>query len=135
MVLRMMRLAAVVLVLAGAAPAASAAEPRLAAGQWNILELGGKRIRGTATMNFTRLRWLGIKTPCGPLWGWYSQSGPTLKIHIPGSTRYVVGDGSPCHGLDYRSLLGRVRSYQADGDGLTFANEEGKVIARLARAK
>ena len=133
--LRMMRLAAVALVLAGAAPAASAAEPGLAAGQWTILELGGKRIRGTATMNFTRLRWLGINTPCGSLWGWYRQSGSALSIHVAGDTRFTMDNGSPCHGLDYRSLLGRVRSYEADGDGLTFANEEGKVIARLARAK
>jgi len=130
--LHVIRVAAVVLAIAGAAPAPSLAEPALSASQWSIVELGGKRVRGIATLNFTRLRWLGLETPCGAFWGWYRQSGPALKIHV---TRQRYAPGPLCQGIDYQLLLGRVRSYQAEGDGLVFANEQGKIIARLARTK
>jgi hypothetical protein len=59
------------LALAALAPAASATEPNLTSGQWSIVEMDGKAIQGPATMDFTRLRWLSVQTPCGPVSGWY----------------------------------------------------------------
>jgi hypothetical protein len=59
------------LALAALAPAAHAAEPSLTSGQWSIVEMDGKPIQGPATMDFTRLRWLSVQTPCGPVSGWY----------------------------------------------------------------
>ena len=50
---------------------AQAAEPSLTSGQWSIVEMDGKPIQGAATMDFTRLRWLSVQTPCGPVSGWY----------------------------------------------------------------
>lgn len=94
--------------------------------------MGGKRVRAPATINFTRIRWLGLNTACGPLWGWYRRSGTMLRIHITGSGRFQAGSGSPCNGVDYRIQLGRVRSYSAAPDSLLLLDQEGKAIARLA---
>ena len=133
----LMKRPAVVTLLAtiAASAVAHAAEPSLTAGGWSVVEMAGKRLRTPATIDFTRVRWLDIKTACGPLWGWYRQSGASLKIHIPGQTRYVVGSGSPCRGIDFRLLLGRVRSYEAEADSLVLLNDAGKAVARLARRK
>jgi hypothetical protein len=117
------------------ATVASAAEPSLTTGQWSIVEMGGKRLRTPATINFTRVRSLGLNTSCGPMWGWYRWSGSTLRIHIPGKGRYEAGSGSPCQGIDYRVLLGRVRSFNLDGDRLTFLSDDGKPVARLMQKK
>jgi hypothetical protein len=130
----MMRIAASLLAMVALA-AAAAADPGLTTGEWTIVEMGGKRLRAPATINFTRVRWLGANTACGALWGWYRQSGASLKIHIPGRARYAAGSGSPCHGIDFQLLLGRVRSFKADGDGLVFLNGQEKTVARLTRKK
>jgi hypothetical protein len=123
------------LLAAALSPAASAAEPDLTTGQWSIVEMDGKRIQGPATMNLTRLRWLGVQTPCGPVSGWYRHSGAALTIHIIGRARLQIGHGSPCRGIDYQLLLGRVRGYKAEGDNLVFLNAQGKSVARLTRKK
>ena len=104
-----LRLAAVWLV-AGTALSAHAAEPNLTTGQWSIVEMGGKPLRTPATINFTRARWLGLNTSCGPLWGWYTRSGAALRIHIAGRGRFQAQSGSPCQGVDYHLLLGRIQS-------------------------
>jgi len=98
------------LALAALAPAAHSAEPSLTAGQWSIVEMDGKPIQGPATMDFTRLRWLSVQTPCGPVSGWYRHSGAVLTIHITGRARHELGYSSPCRGIDYQLLLGRARS-------------------------
>jgi heat shock protein HslJ len=116
-------------------PAALAAEPSLTSGQWTIVEMDGKPIQGTATMDFTRLRWLSVQTPCGPVSGWYRHSGAVLTIHITGKARHELGYGSPCHGIDYQLLLGRVRSYKVEGDDLVLLNEQEKAVAKLTRGK
>ena len=66
-----MKLLLMCVVVAQLALAAHAAEPSLTAGQWSIVEMDGKPIQGPATMDFTRLRWLSVQTPCGPVSGWY----------------------------------------------------------------
>jgi hypothetical protein len=111
--------------------AASAAEPDLATGKWRMVEIGGQHPRAPATVNFTRVRWLGINTSCGPLWGWYRRSGTTLRIHIPGKGRHEGSSGSPCQGVDYRLLLGRVRSFRQETDGFALLGQDGMPIARL----
>jgi hypothetical protein len=124
------------LLLAGiAAPTAYAAQPYLTTGQWTIVEMGGKRARTPATINFTRVRWLGLETSCGPLWGWYRWSGTSLRIHISGRGRLDVSSGSPCQGIDYRLLLGRVRSFSHETDQLVFLSQDGKPVARLVQKK
>ena len=90
-------------------------------------------MQATATTNFTRLRWLGVQTPCGPLSGWYRHSGVSLRIHIIGRARYGIAHGSPCRGIDYQVLLGRVRSYKVEGDGVVLLNARGRAVARLAK--
>lgn len=130
-----MRSAAALLTTAMLAGTPLAAEPSLVAGQWSIVEMGGKRMRAPATINFTRVRWLGLNTPCGPLWGWYRRSDTTLRIHVTGTTRFQYSSGSPCHGIDYRVQLGRVRSYSVEADSLVLLNQEGKAIARLERTR
>jgi hypothetical protein len=97
--------------------------------------MDGKLVQGPVTMNFTRLRWLGVQTPCGPVSGWYRHAGAVLTIHIVGRARHEIGNGSPCRGIDYQLLLGRVRSYKAEGNGLVFLNAQGKSVARLTRKK
>lgn len=124
---------ALFLVAAMAAPAAYAAQPDLTTGQWSIVEMGGRRLRTPATINFTRVRWLGLNTSCGPLWGWYRSSGTSLRIHISGRARSEVSSGSPCQGIDYRLLLGRVRSFSQESDRLVFLGEDGKPVARLVQ--
>lgn len=130
-----MRMAAALLMLAALTPAAHAAEPSLTSGQWTIVEMDGKPIQGPATMDFTRLRWLSVQTPCGPVSGWYRHSGTVLTIHITGRARHELGYGSPCHGIDYQLLLGRVRSYKVDADDLVFLNDQEKAVAKLTRSK
>lgn len=110
-------------------------QTRLSANYWRIVELNGTPVRGEATMSFTRIGWLGVTTPCGPLWGWYWQSDRTLSIHIAGRGRYEMRSGSPCQRLDYRRLLGRVSSFTMEGDRLIFRSAEGAVVARLLRAQ
>lgn len=126
---------AALLVLAATASDAQAAEPDLTAAQWSIAEIGGKRLRSPATINFTRVRWLGLNTSCGAVWGWYRRSGADLRIHITGQGRYQGLSASPCQGIDYRLLLGRVRSFSQESDKLTFLGTDGKPIARLVRKK
>jgi hypothetical protein len=123
------------LALAVATAAAVAAEPSLIANPWSIVEMEGKRLRTPATITFTRIRWLGMNTACGPLSGWYRQSGAKLRIHIIGDTLYSASYGSPCHGIDYQLLLGRVRTTQADGGGLLLLGKDDKPIARLIEKK
>ena len=94
---------------------------------------GGQAPPAPATIDFTRVRWLGANTACGPLSGWYRHSGTSLRIHITGSGRFQATRGSPCQGIDYQLLLGRVRSYKADGDGLVFLGQDDKPIARLIK--
>ena len=107
----------------------------LTAGRWDIVEMSGKRVQPPATLNFTRVRWLGLNTACGPSWGWYRLSGATLRIHITGNGRFQAGSAPQCRGVDYQLLLGRVRSFDRDGDRLTFLNSDGKAIARLMQTK
>jgi hypothetical protein len=114
-------------------PTALATDPSLTTGQWSIVEMEGKRLRAPATISFTRVRWLGANTACGALSGWYRHSGTSLRIHITGSGRFQATHGSPCQGIDYQLLLGRVRSYKADGDGLVFLGQDDKPIARLIK--
>jgi hypothetical protein len=123
------------LALIALTPAVHAADPSLTSGQWTIVETDGKPIQGPATMDFTRLRWLSVQTPCGPVSGWYRHSGAVLTIHITGRARHELGYGSPCHGIDYQLLLGRVRSYKVEGDNLVFLNEQEKAVAKLTRSK
>lgn len=127
--------AAASMTLAASTAATIAAEPDLATGKWSIVEIGGKRLRIPATINFTRIRWLGLNTSCGPLWGWYRLSGATLRIHLPGEGRYQTRSGSPCQGVDYRVLLGRVRSFSLEGDRVTFLGSDGRPVARLVHKK
>jgi hypothetical protein len=110
-----------------------AAEPGLTTGPWSIVEMGGKPIRPAATINFRRIRWLGVKTPCGTLWGWYRQSASALNIHIAGRGRWGIDYGSPCRGIDYQLLLGRVRSFTLDADRLLLRTGSGQTIAILMR--
>ena len=117
------------------ASTAFAAEPSLTASHWSIVEMDGKRVRTPATINFTRIRWLGMNTVCGPLSGWYRQSGVKLRIHIIGDTLYSASYGSPCQGIDDQLPLGRVRTYQTDGDSLVFLGQDDKPIARLIKKK
>jgi hypothetical protein len=124
--------AVVALLAAAGTGAVHASEPNLTTGSWSLVELNGRPIRGEATVNFTRIGWIGVKTPCGPLWGWYRQSTAALSIQIAGGGRWQ-GTGSPCHGLDYRLLLGRVRSFTLEGDRLLFRNAAGGALARLVR--
>jgi len=93
----------------------------------------GKPIGSTATINFTRVRWLSAKTPCGALWGWYRQSGSALSIHIAGRGRWQTSYGSPCRGIDYQLLLGRVRSFTLEADRLLLRTGSGQAIAILMR--
>lgn len=130
-----MRMLQALVAAAAFVAAAHAAEPSLTAHQWSILEMDGKRVRAPATVSFTRVRWLGVGTPCGSLWGWYRQSGTALKMHIAGRTRYQLGYGSPCRGIDYQLLLGRVRSFTLEGDRLVLWGDGGKAVARLARTQ
>ena len=109
---------------------AHAADPSLTSVQWTVVEMDGKPIQGAATMDFTRLRWLSVQTPCGPVSGWYRRSGTVLTIYITGRARHELGYGSPCHGIDYQLLLGRVRSYKAEGDNLVLLNEQEKPISQ-----
>jgi hypothetical protein len=113
----------------------AAAQPDLTTGHWSIVEIGGKRLRSLPTINFTRVRWLGLNTSCGPLWGWYRRWGANLRIHLPGGSRYQTGSGSPCQGIDFRLLLGRVRTFTQEGDKFTFLGADGKPIARLMAKK
>jgi hypothetical protein len=129
-----LRLAAVWLV-AGTALSAHAAEPNLTTGQWSIVEMGGKPLRPPATINFTRARWLGLNTSCGPLWGWYRRSGTALRIHIAGRGRFQAQSGSPCRGIDYHLLLERVRSFSQESDALALLSSDGRPIARLVPKK
>jgi hypothetical protein len=117
------------------APAAAAAQSDLTTGHWSIVEMDGKRLRSPATINFTRVRWLSLNTSCGALWGWYRQSGTSLRIHIAGAGRYATSSGSPCQGIDYRLLLGRVRSFGQESDKLTLLSKDGRPIARLIPKK
>ena len=125
--------AAVVLVAMVLAAIAHAAEPNLTTGQWRIVEIGGKRVRVPSTMNFTRVGWLGVKTPCGPLWGWYRRSGTAIKIHIVGTGRREIAFGSPCQGTDYQLLLGRVRCFAVEDHRLVFRSDSGRALVRLER--
>ena len=117
------------------ATAAVAAEPDLTANRWSIVEMDGKRVGKPATITFTRIRWLGMNTACGPLSGWYRRSGTTLRIHIIGDALYSGSYGSPCDGIDYQLLLGRVRTCQADGGGFILLGKDDKPIARLVEKK
>ena len=81
---------------------AHAADPSLTSVQWTVVEMDGKPIQGAATMDFTRLRWLSVQTPCEPVSGWYRRSGTVLTIYITGRARHELGYGSPCHGIDYQ---------------------------------
>jgi hypothetical protein len=130
-----LRTAAALLATAALTPAALAADPSLTAGEWSIVEMDGKRVPTPATMNFTRVRWLGLQTPCGPLSGWYRHSGTTLNIHIAGRARHEIGYRSSCQGIDYQLLLGRVRTYKADGDSLVLLGQGDKPVARLIKKK
>ena len=129
------RLAAALLAAVAMTPAALAADPSLTAGEWSIIEMEGKPVPTPATINFTRVRWLGVQTSCGPLSGWYRRSGGTLSIHIAGRARHEIGYRSSCQGIDYQLLLGRVRTYKADGDSLVFLGQDDKPIARLSKKK
>ena len=129
------RATAALLALVAATATAFAAEPSLTANLWSIVEMDGKRVGKPATIRFTRIRWLGMNTACGPLSGWYRRSGSTLRIHIIGDTLYSGSYGSPCQGIDYQLLLGRVRTYQADGGGFILLGTDDKPIARLIEKK
>jgi heat shock protein HslJ len=128
------RAVAVLLATSTMTPAALAAEPSLTSSQWSIVQMDGKPIQGTATMDFTRLRWLSVQTPCGPVSGCYRHSGAVLTIHITGRARHELGYGSPCRGIDYQLLLGRVRTYKVEGNNLLFSNEQEKAVAKLTRS-
>jgi hypothetical protein len=128
-------IAAALLAAVAATSTAFAAEPNLTANLWSIVEMEGKRVPAPATINFTRVRWLGVQTPCGALSGWYRRSGTTLSIHIAGRARHEIGYRSSCQGIDYQLLLGRVRSYKTDGDSLVFLGQDDKPIARLSKKK
>jgi hypothetical protein len=69
------------------------------------------------------------------VWRSRATSGAVLPIHIAGRARHRLGYGSPCHGIDYQLLLGRVRSYKVEGDDLVFLNDPEKPVARLTRSK
>jgi hypothetical protein len=126
---------AVVALGAAGIVAVHAAEPGLTTSYWSLVELNGRPIRGEAIVNFTRVGWMGVNTPCGPLWGWYRQSGMDLSIQIAGGGRWQMDPGSPCHGVDYRLLLARVRSFTLESDRLVLRTATGGAIARLVRKR
>jgi hypothetical protein len=130
-----MRLAPALAALLAVAAAPLAAQPDLTTGEWNILEIGGKRPRSPATINFTRARWLGLNTNCGAAWGWYRRSGEDLRIHVTGRGRHQGPTASPCQGIDYRLLLGRVRTFGHQSDQLMLFGDGGAPVARLALKK
>jgi hypothetical protein len=48
-------------------PATAIAQPGSATGQWSIVEIAGKRVSNTATINFARFRWLSVNNACHAL--------------------------------------------------------------------
>jgi hypothetical protein len=115
--------------------AAQAPERGLTRGSWSMVEIGGKPVRPPATAGFTRVGWLSVRTPCGPLWGWYRQSDSALNIRIAGRGRWQAGSGSPCRGIDYQLQLGRVRSFTLAADRLVLTGGDGGAIAILVRQR
>jgi hypothetical protein len=124
------------LLAAAVLPAAAQAPERgLTWGSWSMVEIQAKPVRPPATVGFTWVRWLSVKTPCGPLWGWYRQSGSALAIRIAGRGRWQAGFGSPCRGVDYQLQLSRVRSFTLTHDRLELRSGDGGTIAVLVRKR